>query len=325
MKARIAVLAVVGMGAFAQAPARPAFEVATIRPSAPLNPQAMRGGGGHFGIRVDAQRVDIGSTPLFTLICDAYGLRPYQVEAPDWLKNTLFDIQATIPKGVTQDKVPQMLQTLLEERFGLKTHHERKEQPVYALVVAKDGPKMTASQPDTSDVSTGPDGKPAMTMSVPTLQGAVTMTRSAKGILLEMPGKEIEGRVWARPERKGSGPGMVMFESSGLTMKSFAALLSVGVLDKPVVDMTNLKGGYDVSVELSEFEALGVIRTSLSFMSMLMPGNGGGENGGMAVASEPSGSMLKSSIAKLGLALDARKLPLDLLVVDQMEKMPTGN
>src|SRR6185312_1096370 len=106
-------------------------------------------------------------------------------------------------------------------------------------------------------------------MSVPTLQGAVTMTRSAKGILLEMPGKEIEGRVWARPERKGSGPSMVLFESSGLTMKSFAELLSVGVLDKPVVDMTNLKGGYDVSVELSEFEALGVIRTSVSFMSML--------------------------------------------------------
>jgi uncharacterized protein (TIGR03435 family) len=324
MKARITVLAAVAAAAFAQAPARPAFEVATIRPSAPLNPQAMRGGGGHFGIRVDAQRVDIGSTPLFTLICDAYGLRPYQVEAPDWLKNTLFDIQATIPKGVSQDQVPEMLRTLLEERFGLKTHHESKEQPVYALVVGKEGPKMKASEPDTSDVSMGADGKPAMTMSVPTLQGAVTMTRSAKGILLEMPGKEIEGRVWARPDQKGSGPKMVVFESSGLTMKSFAALLSVGVLDKPVVDMTQLKGGYDVSVELSEFEALGVIKTSLSFLPIGGPGGEGG-GGGMAVASEPSGSMLRSSIAKLGLALDARKLPLDLLVVDEMAKMPSGN
>jgi uncharacterized protein (TIGR03435 family) len=140
-----------------------------------------------------------------------------------------------------------------------------------------------------------------------------------------MPGKEIEGRVWARPEKKGSGPSMVLFESSGLTMKSFADLLSIGVVDKPVIDKTNLQGGYDVTVELSEFEALGVIRTSLSFLPLLAPGGGGSDRGGMAVASDPSGSMLRSSIAKLGLALDARKLPLDLLVVDQVEKMPTGN
>jgi uncharacterized protein (TIGR03435 family) len=108
-------------------------------------------------------------------------------------------------------------------------------------------------------------------------------------------------------------------------MKSFAALLSVGVLDKPVVDQTNLKGGYDVAVELSEFEALGVIKTSLSFLPIGGSGGGGGDKNGMAVASDPSGSMLRSSIAKLGLALDARKLPIDVLVVDHMEKVPSGN
>ncbi|HXE63968.1 MAG TPA: TIGR03435 family protein [Bryobacteraceae bacterium] len=325
MKARLAVLAAVAaMTMFAQAPARPAFEVATIRPAV-IDPQTLRGGG-HFGIRVDAHRVDIGTTPLLTLICDAYGLRPDQVSAPDWLKNTLFDIQATIPNGVSQDKVPEMLQVLLDDRFGLKTHHESKDQPVYALVVGKDGPKMTASAPDTTDVSTGPDGKPAPTMSIPSLEGAVTLTRSPKGFLLEMPGKEIEGRLWAKPvPSNGSGPSRIRFESSGLTMKSFAALLSVGVLDKPVVDMTNLKGGYDVAVELSEFEALGVIKTSLSFLPIGGPGGGGDAKGGMAVASDPSGSMLRSSITKLGLALDARKLPRDLLVVDHMEKVPSGN
>jgi uncharacterized protein (TIGR03435 family) len=326
MKTGIAVLGMVATMAFAQAPERPAFEVATIRPSAELSGQSLRSGG-HFGIRVDAQRVDIGSTPLLTLICDAYRLRPYQVDGPEWLRNTLFDIQATIPKGVSQDRLPEMLQTLLEERFGLKAHHDSRAQAVYALVVGKDGPKMTESEPDTTDISTGPDGKPAPTMSVPTLQGEVKMTRSAKGFLLEMPGNEIEGKVWAKPmPRNGSGPSLVLMESSGLTMKSFAALLSVGVLDKPVVDMTNLKGGYDVAVELSEFEALGVIRTSLSFLPMGGPGgDGAGGRGGIAVPSDPSGSMLRSSIAKLGLALDARKSPLDLLVVDHMEKMPTAN
>jgi uncharacterized protein (TIGR03435 family) len=325
MKARFAFLsAVTAMAVFGQAPARPAFEVATIRPSQ-IDPQTLRGGG-HFGIQVDAHRVDIGTTPLLTLICDAYGLRPYQVEAPDWLKNTLFDIQGTIPNGVSQDKVPEMLQMLLEQRFGLKMHHETKDQPVYALVVAKDGLKMTASEPDTTDVSTGPDGNAAPSMSIPTLQGEVKMTKGPQGIVLEMPGKEIMAKLRATPtQAKGSEPRRLHLESSGLTMKSFAALLSVGVLDKPVVDMTNLKGGYDVAVDLSEFEAMGVIKTSLSFLPIGGPGGGGDAKGGMAVASDPSGSILRASITKLGLALDARKLPLDLLVVDHMEKMPSGN
>jgi uncharacterized protein (TIGR03435 family) len=325
MKAGFAALGLAAVTAFAQPPSRPAFEVATIRPSAEITGQILRGSGRHFGIRVDARRVDIGSTPLVTLICEAYGLRPYQVEAPDWLKDTLFDIQATIPKGISPERVPEMLQTLLEERFGLKTHHASREQPVYALIVAKDGPKMEASAPDDT-ASAAADEKPASTMSVPTLQGEVKITRGPQGIVLEMPGKEILAKIRATPVRgKGSEPVRLHIESSGLTMQSFAALLSVGVLDRPVVDMTGLTGGYEVAVDLSEFEAVGVVRTSLSFLPILAPGGGGGTRDGMAVASEPSGSALRSSITKLGLKLDARKLPLDLLVVDHIEKMPTAN
>lgn len=324
MKARFAVLAAVAaMTAFGQTPARPAFEVATIRP-VEVSPQTLRPGG-QFGMRVDAQRVDIRMMPLLTLICDAYQLRPYQVSAPDWLKNTLFDIQGTIPKGGSPDQLPEMLQSLLEQRFGLKTHHESKDQSVYALVVAKDGPKMTQSEPDTREIPPGPDGKAAPSMSVPTLQGEVKITKGPQGIVLEMPGKEITGKIRATPtQAKGSEPRRLHLESSGLTMKAFSELLSVGVLDKPVVDMTNLKGGYEVAVDLSEFEAMGVVRTSMSFLPIGGPGEGGGERGA-AVASDPSGSALRASITKLGLALDARKLPLDLLVVDHIEKMPTEN
>jgi uncharacterized protein (TIGR03435 family) len=286
----------------------------------------MKAGSGHFGIRVDAQRVDIGSIPLLTLICDAYRLRPYQVSGPDWLKNTLFDIQATLPKGASQDQLPDMLRSLLEERFGLKTHHESKDQAVYALVVAKDGMKMQESAPDTSEVPAA-DGKQVMSASFPTLQGEVKLTKSAQGIVLEMPGKEIVAKIRAMPvQAKGSEPRRMHLESSGLTMKAFAELLSVGVMDKPVVDMTNLKGGYEVAVDLSEFEAMGVVRTSLSFLPMGGDGGGGDGKGGAAgVASDPSGSALRASITKLGLALDARKLPVDLLVVDHMEKMPSEN
>src|SRR5579859_5375650 len=135
--------------AFSQTP-KLAFEVASIKPSAPLDMAALRVGKAHIGTRINASRVDIGTTPLFNLICTAYRLRPYQVSGPEWLKTTNFDIQATIPAGASADNVPDMLRTLLEERFGLKTHHDAKEQSVYALVVAKGGPKLTPSTPATA-------------------------------------------------------------------------------------------------------------------------------------------------------------------------------
>jgi uncharacterized protein (TIGR03435 family) len=54
-------------------------------------------------------------------------------------------IQAKLPVGAVADQVPEMLQSLLEERFGLKVHHDRKVLPIYALTVGKDGPKFHES------------------------------------------------------------------------------------------------------------------------------------------------------------------------------------
>ncbi len=52
-----------------------------------------------------------------------------------------FEIQAKIPDGVSEDKVPEMLQALLAERFKLVIHRDKKELPVYALIVGKNGPE----------------------------------------------------------------------------------------------------------------------------------------------------------------------------------------
>ena len=56
-----------------------------------------------------------------------------------------FDIVATMPPGVSRDQIPEMLQSLLAERFSLAVHRENKEQPVYALVVSKTGPRLKAA------------------------------------------------------------------------------------------------------------------------------------------------------------------------------------
>ncbi len=184
--------------AFAQ---RPAFEVATIKPSAPLDPAALRAGTAHISTRVDGGRIDMGTASLFRLICTAYRLRPYQMRGPDWLKNTNFDIQATLPAGGSVDKIPEMLQSLLEDRFGLKVHRADEEQPVYALVVAKGGPKLEKAKPAEPEPPADPTKPPPMTIAMPTLQGGVKAVRTENGISLEMPDGEISGKVYRGARR----------------------------------------------------------------------------------------------------------------------------
>ena len=185
--------------AAAQPTAAPlAFEVATVKPSAPFDVAKARVGQAHIGTRIDASHVDIGTATLFRLICTAYRVRPYQVSGPDWLKTTTYDIQAKIPDGAPADKVPEMLQTLLAERFGLKLHPEKKDQSVYALVIGPGGAsgiKMKESAPEPPPPPPAPDAPKPQEMSVPTVQGDVKMVLAEKGINIEMPGGEIPGKI----------------------------------------------------------------------------------------------------------------------------------
>jgi uncharacterized protein (TIGR03435 family) len=301
--------------------ASPAFEVATIRPSAAIDQAALRSGRAHLGIKVDGARVDIGTASLFRLICAAYRLRPYQVSGPEWLKTTNFDLQAKIPDNVIPEQVPEMLQALLTERFGLQVHHENKEQPVFALVVSKGGPRLSVSASDPAPEAATTDSEPqAATMSVPTAEGEVKMIRTAHGIRLEMPGGEINASV--RVSLVAGPPPGFHVESSHITMKTLAELLSIGVLDRPVVDSTNLSGYYDIAMDMSTIEAMNLVRNSTSFLA---PGGGDARRAQPAEASEPAGASILSSIQKLGLRLEPRKLPLGALIVEHIEKVPTAN
>jgi uncharacterized protein (TIGR03435 family) len=297
--------------AFAQ---RASFEVATIKPSAPLDPAALRAGTAHINTRVDAGRIDMGTASLFRLICTAYRLRPYQLKGPDWLKTTEFDVQATLPSDGKVEQIPEMLQGLLEERFGLKVHRADEEQSVYALVVAKGGPKLEKAKPAEPEAPADPSKPPPMTMSMPTLQGGVKATRTANGISLEMPDGEITGKVNIVVP-KGPGNSKARAEIANADMKTFASLLSVGLLDKPVVDMTGLDGNYDIAVEISEDDAMNAVRANVSFANVPPPASG----------ADPSGASIQSSIQSLGLRLESRKLPVSTLFVDHIEKTPSGN
>jgi uncharacterized protein (TIGR03435 family) len=117
--------------------ARPAFEVASVRPN-------------NSGTGVDRIKRHDGSwiienVSLRRLIGMAYGVadgRDYLLKGPDWMNETNFDISARFAPGASDSDVLLMLQRLLDERFRLKMHHEPREFSAYALVVDKRGSKL---------------------------------------------------------------------------------------------------------------------------------------------------------------------------------------
>jgi uncharacterized protein (TIGR03435 family) len=123
-----------------------AFEVASIRPHKGMYTVVR--------VSISGPKVTIEAYGLTGLIMDAYRLNgSYQISGgPSWMDSDSdrFDIVANAPgEGTpTGDDVRRMLQSLLADRFQLKLHRETKERPVYALVVAKSGPKLKESAPD---------------------------------------------------------------------------------------------------------------------------------------------------------------------------------
>lgn len=294
------------------APAKPTFEVATIKPAPPFNPAAILAGQlPHVGLNVQGMRVDIGYMSLTELIVNAFKVRPYQVNGPDWMKTERFDILAKMPDGTTKDDVPQMLQTLLTERFGLKLHRDSREDSIYALVVAKGGPKLKEALPDPE---TPPESVPGA-ITLPNGQGQVQINRNG-GATVTTAGRGTM-KMSMTPE------GHMRLEASKMSMDDLAQALNP-LVDHPVFDQTELKGNYQVALELSMDTMLAIARAQGFNVGAL--GARGRGPGGTAEASDPSGnSSILNSVEQLGLRLEPRKMPLDYIIVDHIEKSPTEN
>ncbi|MGH9605903.1 MAG: M56 family metallopeptidase [Terracidiphilus sp.] len=123
------------------ADANPTFEVAAIKLSRPDEH------GPRFWF--ENRRFSVTHTSLSYLVKFAYGLEQRQiVGAPDWFSSEWYDISAE-PDGEGEPSFKQwqsMVERLMADRFQLKFHWEKRELPVYALTVAKTGPKLTKDQ-----------------------------------------------------------------------------------------------------------------------------------------------------------------------------------
>jgi bla regulator protein blaR1 len=163
MRLVVATLTVCASGLFAQPAASsekaggekatPKFEVASIKPSDPsVNGfRIQTAPGGRF--------IATGVTVKF-LIQQAYGVREFQiVGAPGWIDTARFDLNAKSDEetATQRDAMPLRMRALLAERFNLQFSRETREMQVYALVVAKGGPKLKETEvgPENGSMSIG--------------------------------------------------------------------------------------------------------------------------------------------------------------------------
>jgi uncharacterized protein (TIGR03435 family) len=205
---------------------------------------------------------------LHDLMLEAFGLQEADqiVGEPKWTTNDRWDIEAR----VAADDIPTlakmnfhqrmvMFQEILIERFGLTVHHETRVLPVYELVVAKGGPKMTPSKRRPEDFN-GVPGDP--------------------GVLNPSRGKET---------------------AVGTLMEFLAEDLS-DVLGRKVVDHTGLTGRYDFTLTWA-------------------PDSGASATAGNAASADNQGPSLFTAVQEqLGLKLEAVKAPVDVVVIDHLEK-----
>jgi len=270
---------------------RLAFEVTSIRPAVNAPLQAVSAAGSTSG-----SQFRIGGLTIRDYISMAYSVKLNQISGPDWITTERFDIAATLPEGSRPEQVPGMLQTLLEDRFDLKTHREKKEFPVYALRVSSGGLKMTAVQSVPGTVES--DEKSPQTF---------TREGSGRGISLDLG----QGSSFNFANNR--------FEAKKLTMPVLASLLERFV-ERPVVDLTGVNGSYDVGFDLSpEDYRMMLIRAATAAGLVMSP------EALRALDASPTPTSLFDGLARFGLKLEAHRAPLDMLVVDSVRKTPTEN
>jgi uncharacterized protein (TIGR03435 family) len=265
----------VGLACGQSAPAPLTFEVASIKPSSERADRRMlrfMPGGG----------LQVSGMTLKSLITFAYDVRDFQITVgPGWINSEPFDIEAKSDRNTSDNATPdemrnmtdaqmkttaeQMrlkLQALLADRFQLTLHHETKEQPVYALVIGKNGSKLQESQ----------------------------MKAGERRRMMRMGRSELN--------------------AEGVAIDMLTHTLS-NVLGRPVIDRTGLKGNYDFKLQWTPD-----------------PGQSGGLGGPPPPGVEappppdPNGPSIFTAVQEqLGLRLESQKGPVDLIVIDRVEKL----
>jgi uncharacterized protein (TIGR03435 family) len=225
--------------------AEPDWEVVTVKFADPNATNA--------GFNVHGHEIAIERKTVEAMLVYGYGVHKRQLtDAPDWTRTELWNAQglANVPGQPTHRQMQSLVRKLLEERFGLKLHREQREMPVFALTVAKSGPRMEKSTGD-------PNG--------------------------------------SSNESDNENGGQVTMRVQNFSMGELTAILMGLFLDRPAVDQTRLNGRYDFQ---------------LKWTWDMTP---------ESALDAPPG-LFTAIQEQLGLKLEPVKAPVDVLVVDKVER-----
>ena len=261
------------------------FEVASIRPTPDDN------AGSRIGLRVTGSLAQYSGLTLKDYIGEAYSLDPPQVIAPDWANGQRYEISASIPAGATREQVPAMLQVLLAERFQLKVHKESRPFPVYALVVSKSG--LTIK------------GTPVDPNAPPLVATEAVGAASNSGLVISM-----RGGTFAMADGK--------FEITQLKMEDLALALT-RFSDRKTIDATGLTDRFDMTLALTPEDF------NLVYLRGLVNNGYTRSPQALRTLDGSPANILGRYLEKFGLALEERRAPLEVVVVDSASKAPTEN
>ena len=283
------------------------FEVASIKPAPPQ-------GGGRFMVMMrggpgtpDPGQLTYANVSLRNILMNAYGVKTYQISGPGWLDTERFDLTAKIPKGATKEDLKVMLQSFLADRFKLTLHREQKELPIYALVVAKGGPKLKESAEEETPPS--PDAPP-----------------------LPPPGRMPVGKDGFPANAQGwTGTDADDEQRPSPPLGEPAADLGHDrPAEQPVGTTRGRHDGVDRQVRLhARLRSRG--RHDEGADGRMPPPpppppGGAGPAPGDNAPDNSSGATLFTALQEqLGLKLEPKKGPVEMLVIDHLEKTPTEN
>lgn len=296
---------------------KPKFEVASIRPAAqPPGGRQCTGAS-----TTDAGHVERRCVSLEGLLHRIIGIPEYRLVAPDWIQGgQQFDISAKLPDGATQDQIPEMFLSLLEDRFGLAFHRESRERPILALVVAKGGLKVQPAAPESAQpawvaaAAKVPAASRKLFAPTRNFNFSVQGSDGEQMSIIESPSM---GFVW-RSVRKSDR--MIRYEAPSITSEGLADLAVEAAsleLGEEVQDMTGLKGRYQVILEISSADLNAEIMAQLGTFKNSQDLQNARQDAQLRV--------VQDGLKKLGLQLEPRKAPVEMLVIDRLEKTPTEN
>jgi uncharacterized protein (TIGR03435 family) len=272
------------------------FEVASIRenksseePSSnfPLGPGPIFGA--KDGLLLAKNQTLLGYI-FFAFKPDMLQSQQFQAQLPEWVKTTSYDIEARASGNPTKDDMRLMMQSLLEERFHLVIHRETREAAALALVLDKPGTLGPRMKPHPAD-----DPDCAKTKFTKTTTGTDSTCGASSPIVPQTPG-DFATAAYNMP-----------IDAIAVELGRTAGLGRVSSLTgRRVVNRTGLTGAYDYTLEFAPEQPLSATADT-------------------SADSEPGGPSFTAAVKnQLGLKIVPEKLPVEVIVVDRIEK-PTEN